>query len=170
MESGEDHLRTSLGTPRRFLDVNETSQDVHPRVTGPDPLPKISSTVPVGVGRIARPEIVALIERQETSPMPGQMSGHRHRGRIDREMHHPHPTQRAILRVPALAVLGYRMLHVLAGQRILQLGRRHRDTVHEQAQVNGSVARRLIAKLAGHRQHVRPVQRPPTPASTHEPA
>ena len=48
--------------------------------------------MPVGVGRIARSEIVALIERQEASPIPGQMSGHRHRVRIYNKMHYPHPT------------------------------------------------------------------------------
>ena len=109
----------------------------------------------VRVGRVTGPESVALVERQEPGVLPRQMGSHGNRVRIDCEMHHPHPAQRAVLRIPVLPVLQDRVLNGLTGERILQLGRRHRDTVHEQRQINCLVARRLVSKLAGHRQHVR---------------
>ena len=154
VEPGEDHRRALLGTLRRLVDMDEAAQDVHPRVPGPHPLPQVGSAVPVRVGRVACPEIVAPVERQEPGLLPRQMGGHGHRVRIHREVHHPHPLQRAVLRVAVLAVLEDGVLDALAGQRVLQLGRRHRDTVHEQAQVDRLVARRVVAELAGHRQHV----------------
>ena len=73
-------------------------------------------------------------------------------------MHHPHPAQSPIIRIPVLPVLQDRVLHPLTRQRILQLRRSHRNTVHEQTQIDGPVTRRLVTKLAGHRQHIRPVQ------------
>ena len=55
-------------------------------------------------------------------------------------------------RVP---VSGSGVLDILAGLRVLQLGRSYRDTVHEQRQINCLVARWFVSKLAGHGQHVR---------------
>ena len=98
---------------------------------------------------------MTLVERQKPSPPPRQTGSHQHRKRINREMHHPHPPKRPIVRITVPPILQHRMLHTLTSQRILQLRRRHRNTIHKQTQINRLITRRLIPKLTGHRQHIR---------------
>ena len=53
--------RSLLGS----LDVDEAMQDVEPGILAPDPLPEIRGLVAVRVRRIALPEVVAEVEREE---------------------------------------------------------------------------------------------------------
>ena len=158
VEPREDHLRAGLRTLRRLLHVEEPTEDVHPGVAGPHLLPQVAGAVPVGIRRVAGTEVMAPVERQEPGLPAGEAGGHRHRGRIDREVHHAHPAESPVGVGAIRAVLGDCVLDGLTGQRVLQLRRRHRNPVDEQTQIDGPGTRRIERQLPGHRQHVRLVE------------
>ena len=115
--------------------MDEAGEQVEPGVALPDPLPQVRGAVPVRVRRVALPAVVAQVERQEPRRLARQPGRHRDRLGVDREVHDRPPAERHVLRVAVRAVLRDRVLDALAGQRVLQLRRRDRDAVHEQAQV-----------------------------------
>ncbi len=135
--AGEDHLlrrapcclRALLGA----LDVDEAVQDVEPRVHAPHTLPQVGRPVAVGVWRVALAEVVAHVERQKARRLPVEAGGHRDGVRVDRKVHKRAAGQRDVLGVSVVAVLLDRLLDALAGEVVLQLRRRHRDAVEEQA-------------------------------------
>ena len=90
---------------------------------------------PSGFGGLPAPPVVALVERQEPG-VPARPAGSSSPPARCRPRSAPPPArQRPVRRVPVGAVLRDRVLDALAGQRVLQLRRRHRDAVDEQRQV-----------------------------------
>ncbi len=130
------------------LDVDEAMEDVEPGVLGPDPLPEVRGLVAVGVGRIALAEVVAEVEGQEPRRLALQLGGHRDRIGVDREVDERAPPERDVLRIAVVAVLLDRVLDVLAGEVVLQLRRRDRNAVEEQAEVDRLVGVGVEGKLA----------------------
>ena len=108
----------------------------------------------VGVRRVALAEVVAEVERQEPRRLALQLRRHRDRIGVDGEVDERAPPERDVLRIAVVAVLLDRVLDVLAGEMVLQLGRRDRDAVEEQAEVERLVRVRVERKLAGDGQAV----------------
>ncbi len=65
-----------------------------------------------------------------------ELGRHRDQFRVDGEVHECPPCECHVLRVAVAAVLGDRVVDVLAGERVLQLGGRDRDPVQEERQVD----------------------------------
>ena len=150
---GEDHHRPGLRSLRRRLDVHEPLQQIEPGVPLPHLLPQVRRAMTVRVRRVPGTHLVATVERQEPGQVARQPGRHRHGLGVDGEVH-DRPTQQRVLRITVRAVLRPGVLDGLAGDRVLQLGRRHRDPVHEQAQVERLRRVRLVRQLPGHRQPV----------------
>ena len=90
--------------------------------------------------------------------MPGQPGRHRRPGRgSTAKCTTARCAKSQVRRVAVGAVLLDRVLDGLAGERVLQLGRRDRDAVDEQAQVERLVVRRSRSAAGGYRQPVRRV-------------
>ena len=134
--------------------MDEAAQYVHPGVAAPYLLPQIRGAVAVRVRRIACAEFVAPVERQEPRLGAGQAGGHRHRRRIDREVHHAGPAQGPVAWGAVVAVLGDGVLDGLARVGALEFGGGHRYAVDEQCEVDGLVAGGIEGQLSGDRQHV----------------
>ena len=103
----------------------------------------------VGVRRVARPTVVAEVERQEPGRLAGQLGRHRHPVGIDGEVDQRPSGQGDVRRVPVGPVLRDGVLDVLVGERVLQLRRGGRDAVDQEGQVDGLVGVRVVGELAG---------------------
>ena len=114
---------------------------------------------PSGFGGLPSPRSWPRLNGRNRVACPVQPGRHRDRVGVDREVHERPPAERDVLRVPVRAVLLDRVLDVLAGQVVLQLRRRDRDAVDEQAQVERLVRLGIERQLAGDRQPVRVVVR-----------
>ena len=112
------------------------------------------------VGRVARPAVVALVERQKARGRALQACGHHHRavadGKVDQRT--TRKVQQRLGKRPALrlrdavkAVLVHRRIHVL-GEVGLEFDGSHRNAVQEQHQVDDVVV--PGAALAHHAQAV----------------
>ncbi len=108
----------------------------------------------VGVGRVALTVVVAHVERQEARGLPVEPSRHRDGVRVHREVHERAAGQRDVLWVAVVAVLRDRLFDALASEMVLQLRRRHRDAVEEQAQVHRLVGVGVEGQLPGHGQAI----------------
>jgi hypothetical protein len=154
MEAGEDRqLRLLLRALWCGLHVDEAVQQVQPRVALPHPFPQVGGAVPVRVGRIARTQVVAPVERKEPGRLARQARGHRRLLGVDGKVHH-RPLQQRVLRVAICSVLLDGLSHGLPGQAVLQLGRRNGHPVDEQAQVQRLVGARVVGELPGDGQPV----------------
>ena len=82
---------------------------------------------------------VPLVERKKMGRSSGQTGCHQHRFGIGGEMDEGAPLEceDRVARVAVLLVLPARVLHGLAGQRVLQFDRGDRDTVEAQRHVEG---------------------------------
>ena len=147
----DDRLRRPPRRDRALLgplDVDEAVQDVEPGVLGPDALPQVGGLVAVRVRRVALAEVVAEVERQEPRRLALELGRHRDRIGIHREVDERAAAERHVLRVAVVAVLLDRVLDVLAGEMVLQLRRRDRDAVEEQAEVERLVRVGVERELA----------------------
>ena len=159
----------SIRAPSRFSTFDPSSASRHGRTGRADrarrPAARPAPTGtrcddPSGFGGFPAPPVVAEVERQELRPLPREPRRHRHLLRVDREVHErPRPSSH-VRRVTVRAVLRHRVLDPLAGQRVLQLRRRHRDPVHEQAQVERvrrpartASWRTTVSRFASYRSH-----------------
>ena len=163
MVAGEDHgLRLDLVAPLVpllfDLQVNEAGQDVEQTVALQHLLPQIGCAIAPagGIGRIARRPRGSLVEGQELRCLAGQPGGHEHGVGVRSEV-----GQRAALefedrlaRVAVPLILPASVLGALAGERILQLQRCHRDAVQAQREVERLLGARREMELAGEAQTV----------------
>ena len=163
MVAGEDHgLRLDLVAPLVpllfDLQVNETGQDVEQTVALQHLFPQVGRAVApsVRVGRIARRTGVSLVEGQELRRLAGQPGGHEHGVGVRSEV-----GQRAaleledgLMRVAVPLVLPACVLGALAGERVLELQRRHRNAVQAQGNVERLLGARREMKLASEAQAV----------------
>ena len=90
VEAGEDHDLRRLRRPLAPLGgrstwMNRARMSIQASRC-PDPLPQVRGAVPVWVRRVARPAVVAQVERQESGRLPGQLGRHGHPVRVDGEM------------------------------------------------------------------------------------
>jgi len=106
------------------------------------------------IRRIPLPEVVAKVERKEAGGLAVQLGGHRDRVGVNGEVDEGTSSQRDVLVVAVGAVLLDRVLDVLAGEVILELGRRDRDAVEEEAEVDGLCGFGVEGQLPGDRQPV----------------
>ena len=143
------------------FEVQEPAHDIEQRIARPDLFPQIRRAVTLGIRRIARAMVVALIERQEMRRLPFQLGGHVPEVRVHGEMH-----QRAFLeaehrlaRVAILAVLAHGVKDVLLGERVLEFCRRHRQAVDGEHQIEGFLVLVREMHLARHRQPVLRIER-----------
>ena len=147
VEAGEDRQRRLLlRSLRGGLHVDEAVQQVQPRVALPHPFPQVGGAVSVGVGRIARTQVVAPVERQEPGGLARQAGGHRRLLGVDGKVHH-RPLQQRVLGIPIGAVLLDGLRHRLPSQVVLQLGSGHRHPVDEQTQVQRLVGAGFVGEL-----------------------
>ena len=144
MVAGEDHgLRLDLVAPVVALlfdlQVNEAGENVEQTVALQHLFPQIGRAVAAagGIGWIARCPRESLVEGQELGRPAGQPGGHEHGVGVYGEV-----SQRAALefedrlaRVAVPLVLPACVLDGLAGERILQLQRRHRNAVQAQRDI-----------------------------------
>ena len=91
---------------------------------------------PFGFGGLPFPRLWPRLNGQEARRFALQPGRHRDRVGIDREVHERAPPERDVLRIAVLSVLLDRVLDGLAGEVVLQLRRRHRDAVEEEAEVD----------------------------------
>ena len=92
-------------------------------------------------GLPAPPSSEPLVEREELRRLAREPRRHRHQVRVDREVDDRAPRERDVRRVAVAPVLRDRVLDVLAGERVLELGRRDRDPVEEEREVDVFVRR-----------------------------
>ena len=138
MVAGEDHgLRPDSVAPFVALlvdlQVHEAGEDVEQAVALQHLFPQIGrATGPSRrIGRVAGRAVGSLVEGQELRRLAGEPRGHEHGVGVRGEV-----GQRAALeledrlaRVAVALVLAARVLDGLAGERVLQLQRRHRNAV-----------------------------------------
>nr|WP_291832523.1 hypothetical protein [Candidatus Microthrix sp.] len=154
VEAGEDRQRRLLLRALRCgLHVDEAVQQVQPGVALPHPFPQVGGAVSVGVGRIARTQVVAPVERKEPGGLARQAGGHRRLLGVDGKVHH-RPLQQRVLGIPIGAVLLDGLRHRLPSQVVLQLGSGHRHPVDEQAEVQRLGGAGLVGELPGDGQPV----------------
>lgn len=154
METREDHgldVGVAAARCRRpaflgvlVLHVQESVDQVQPRVSLPDLFPQVRGPVAACYcgGRVTRATrltgaVRARVERQEPCFRPCQPGGNEREVRIDGEVHEGTAGEDQLLGIPGGTVLVPRLLRGLARRRILQLCRRDRDAVEEQRQVYG---------------------------------
>ena len=123
-------------------DVDEAAQEVEPGVPRPDLLPQVAGPVAGRVGGVALAAGVAAVEREEPGLEALEPGRHLDEVRVDGEVDERPPPEGHVRRVAVLPVLLLGVLDRLVGQRVLQLRRRDRDAVDEQAQVEGLRGRR----------------------------
>ena len=134
--------------------MQEASEDVQPGVALQDLLPQVRRRRAVRIGRVPGVMVVAPVERQEDGVLARQLGGHLHLAVGHREMHQrpgPERQQRFPLGQPVVLVLQHRVGDVL-GEVGLQLGRRHRDAVDEEHQVDAVAVLRRVVHLPHHPQ------------------
>ena len=156
-------LRASLASRLlvlRLHDLRIVLDDVRQAVPRQDLLPQVVRLQSVGVRRVPRPVDPALVERQEPRGLAAQLRAELRLVFVHREMRQAAPKFEQLLpRVPVPLVLLHRVVHRLFRQTVLQLEGRDRQTVDEQAQVQGQ--RRLVlavAQLPRHAEAVLSVQ------------
>ena len=157
-------LRRALRRARTGAGGRATRRAATPAPTG------TTSCARAGSAGSPRRQVVAQVERQEPRLLAREPGRHRNLVRVDREMHQrPRPSV-TFFGSRSRPVLLDRVLDALAGQRVLQLRRRHRDPVHEQAQVERLCRCRIDraaagSPSAGSRRSARPARaRPRAPA------
>ena len=102
---------------------------------------------PSRVGRIARPVVPALVERQEPRRLALQLRAESHLAVVHGEMDHAAAElEQQLARVAVLLVLLDGVLDRLLGQAVFQLERGDGQAVDEQARVEGKL--RLVAAVA----------------------
>ena len=130
-----------------FDDLGIVFQDIGQALRGEDPLPQVVGLEPIGVGRVARPVVPALVEGQEPGALALEVGAHAHLLVVDGKMHDAAAElEEQLPRVAVAAVLLDGVLHRLLGQVVLQLKGGDGQAVDEQAQVQG--APRLVAAVA----------------------
>ena len=135
-------------------DVDEAAQEVEPGVPRPDLLPQVAGPVAGRVGGVALAARVAAVEREEPGLEPLEPGRHLDEVRVHGEVDERPPPEGHVRRVPILPVLLLGVLDGLVGERVLQLRRRDRDAVDEQAQVERLRRPGLVGELAGDGQAV----------------
>ena len=158
MVAGEDdraalQLRR-VGRPLPRHDVDEAAQEVQPGVPRPDLLPQVAGPVPGRVGGVALPAGVTTVEGQEARLQPLEPGRHLDEVGVHGEVDERPPPEGHVGGVAVLAVLVLGMLDGLVGERVLQLRRRDRDAVDEEAEVEGLRGPGLVRELAGDGQAV----------------
>ena len=132
------------------LQVHEPGEDVEQAVALPDLLPQVGGLVAAsgcpGCPRQPSP----LLKGRKSVLFPGEAGGHVHQVGIDGEV-----DQRPLLEleeqvvgVAVVLVLPDGVVHILAGQGVLQFGGDDRDAIQTQSQVEGLGARSLEQQLA----------------------
>ena len=108
------------------------------------------------VGRVAGPVIPALVEGQKPRILGLKVRAHPHFLVVHREVHHaPAELKQQLLGLPVALVLLHRIIHGLFGQAVLELERRHRQAVDEEAQVQGELGLVLaVPQLPGDAEEV----------------
>ena len=133
-------------------------QDLEPALALPDLLPQVGRGIAAFDGLIARTAVIAPIEGKEPRLGARQAGGHLDLALADREVHQSSAREgqeglaHASLRLgmPIKSVLVDGITHAL-GEVGLQLGRRHRDAIEEQHDVQGILGLvRGMADLADH--------------------
>ena len=150
--SGEDQLPlrscAAASDPRRATCTNGRADRARRRA--PRPPPRGSAVRwPVGIGRVALAAGVAAVEGQEARRRAGELGRHLHELGVDREVHERAPPEGHVRRVAVGAVLRLGVFDGLPGERVLELGRRDRDAVDEEAQVERLRRGGLVGELAG---------------------
>ena len=161
--AGEDHgLHPDLAPPVVALlvdlQVDEAGEEVEQAVGRQHLLPQVCrAVVPAGgVGRVAGCALESLVERQEFRRFAGQPGGHEHRLGIHGEMNQcaSLELEDRLTRVPLALVLAPSVLDGLAGERVLQFQRHHRNAVQAQRDVERLLGVRREMELAGKSQAV----------------
>ena len=96
-----------------------------------------------------RAEPVPPVERQKARRTAGEPGRHGGLIRVYREMDYAAAAEGYVLRVPILAVLLFGILHVLPGERVLQLRRRDRQPVDEEGEIQSFIRTGLVRQLPG---------------------
>ena len=117
--------------------MHEPRQNVEPAIALPDLFPQVRRLVPVRIRRIPGAVLKAPVEGKKKRLFAFHLRGHVDQVRIDGEMH-----QRALFeaedrlgRIARRLVLLDRVMNILTGVRILQLGRGDRNPVQAEHQV-----------------------------------
>ena len=171
VEPGEDQGLFDRPVPLQvdhvlLLDIDEAVEDPQERVRLADFLPEVGDWVlPIGPGRVTGPTVIPLVEGKEEGVLPRKLGGHPDLAVGHREM----DNRAAMLRQKRMLafrdrvygqavapVLGLRVFDRL-GEIRLQLDRRQRQAVQEQAEVYGELAARVIFQLRHDPQPVRRV-------------
>ena len=114
---------------------------------------------PVGSGGVALAAGVAAVEGQEPGRGAGEPGRHLDVVGIDREVDERATREGHVRGIAVGPVLVLRVLDGLVRERVLELGRRDRDPVEEEREVERLGRGRLVRELAGDRQAVRLVER-----------
>ena len=142
--------------------VDELADEVEDAVPGPDPLPEVVGRVAVAGrrdGRISRAAEAPLVERQEPGLRAEELGGHEHLVRIHSEVGEaPRVGEERLAWVPVGPVLVDRVLDVLAGERVLELGGEDRDAVQEEREIDARFVLLAEVELADDREEVGGVQ------------
>ena len=142
--------------------VDELADEVEQAVPGPDLLPQVIGWEARTGGWdrwIPRAPEAPPVEGQESGGGPCQPGGHEHQFRVHGEVGQAAPVGEE--RLPGVAVVPVLLdgvLHVLAVERILELGREDGDAVQEDCEVQAVLALLAVAELAHHREEVGRVQ------------
>ena len=142
--------------------VDELPNQVEHAVARPGLLPEIGGGV-TGPRRrhrrIAGPAESPAIERQKPRVRPGEMGRDVDQFRIDGEMRETAAIgKERLARVAVGLVLADRVLDLLAGQRIFELGGENRDAVQKQHEIEALLVLRAVAKLPHHGEQVAGMQ------------
>ncbi len=142
--------------------VNELADEVEHAVAGPGLLPQVGGSITIPGGRYRRVPGSAelpLVERQEARLRSHQVGRDVDQVRVHREVREAAPVgEERLPRVAVGLVLPNRILDILSGQRVLQLGREDRDAVKDEHKVEALVVLLAVMKLAHNGEEVRRVQ------------
>ena len=140
-----------------FDNLGIVFEDVGQPRPGEHFLPQVIRLQPPRVGRIARPVVPALVERQEPRALALQFGAHPHLAIVHGEVDRTAPEFKQLLPgVPVAAVLLHRILHRLLRQAVLQLEGGNGQSVDEQAQVQRPA--RLVEAVAHLARDAEPIQ------------
>ena len=119
--------------------ADEASKNVEETLSLPDFFPKVRCLETVGIVGIPLTAVAPFVERKKEGAFSGQLCGHAHFVGIDGEM-----DQRPLLelkqRLPRVTILPVLLLGVsdiLSRERVLEIRRGHRQSVHAEYNVDG---------------------------------
>ena len=148
-----------LAPPLRLLVHQEVLDDVEQRVPAPGVAPQVLrgvAAVEHRDGRVARPSIVASVERDEERVRPLQLGADLDHIRVHGEVSEAAAElqERLALRATVISVLADRVSEILTCEWVLQLGGDDWYAVDEQHEVDRVPVPDAVVDLPDHCQHV----------------